>query len=430
MHQPTDAPTLLVPAAVPSATASHPPEDVATPWTAVSDAAKKNPGGASTASDLPPAYIPGPPMPKGDDHNSMSATGSQVGRAEPPALMPAKLPGTSKGDSPIFAATKHGLVPESGQSPAYGKSGQSPSSSVPGNSSHSRAIAAGGRSADRADGYTAAPPSTFAAMPGPATGSTRSNETSSYNRAGSYHALQPAASDIAPPGVSDSPRSGSVSPYGTGSSYPTYSSASDGNLPRATENYNSARGTYKIQPNDNYWVISEKIYGSGAYFNALAEVNRSKVAQRDKLRVGDTISTPTIAQLEQAYPQLCPKPSHRDTVRSRSSLVSAHSPYAGGRTYEVQEGDTLFDIARHELGKGSRWAEIYDLNRDALGKDFDYLTPGMQLVLPPKTRLPRPTGRPGGPPRLSIAEGSRSQRRFSRTKKACAGALSRGVGTR
>jgi nucleoid-associated protein YgaU len=42
----------------------------------------------------------------------------------------------------------------------------------------------------------------------------------------------------------------------------------------------------------------------------------------------------------------------------------------------------LFDIARHELGKASRWAEIYRLNREQLGDDFNYLSPGMQLVMP------------------------------------------------
>ena len=54
---------------------------------------------------------------------------------------------------------------------------------------------------------------------------------------------------------------------------------------------------------------------------------------------------------------------------------------AAGR-YTVAEGDTLFNIARYELGKASRWAEIYDLNREVLGKDFNYLTPGTKLTLP------------------------------------------------
>jgi hypothetical protein len=53
-----------------------------------------------------------------------------------------------------------------------------------------------------------------------------------------------------------------------------------------------------------------------------------------------------------------------------------------GRMYTVTDGDTLFEIARHELGKPSRWAEIYQLNRDVLGEDFDYLRPGTQLILP------------------------------------------------
>jgi nucleoid-associated protein YgaU len=55
---------------------------------------------------------------------------------------------------------------------------------------------------------------------------------------------------------------------------------------------------------------------------------------------------------------------------------------SGGRTYIVAEGDSLFDIARSELGKASRWVEIYDLNADVLGKDVDTLTPGTRIVLP------------------------------------------------
>ena len=99
-----------------------------------------------------------------------------------------------------------------------------------------------------------------------------------------------------------------------------------------------------------------------------------------------------------AIPSCARSPATARRVRSRASLASAHGGYGGGRTYEVQEGDTLFDIARNELGKASRWAEIYDLNRDALGKDFDYLTPGMQLILPPKdapASIDKTTRRPG-----------------------------------
>ncbi len=141
-------------------------------------------------------------------------------------------------------------------------------------------------------------------------------------------------------------------------------------------------GKYEVQPGDSYWTISERIYGSGAYYQALAEQNRGKVGSSDRLTPGDVIVTPSVAQLASTYPELCPKPGRRETQESRTMAVSTRRSYRGGRSYTVTEGDTLFNIARYELGKAGRWVEIYDLNRDVLGKDYNYLTPGMKLVLP------------------------------------------------
>ena len=145
-------------------------------------------------------------------------------------------------------------------------------------------------------------------------------------------------------------------------------------------------GKYEVQPNDNYWTISEKLYGTGAYFKALAHHNSGKDTDDDHLKPGELILAPPLAELEKAYPGLCPKASRREAqqsqIQSRTSPVGLRSADRGGRTYTVVEGDTLFNIARYELGKASRWAEIYELNRDVLGKDFNYLTPGTQLTLP------------------------------------------------
>lgn len=58
------------------------------------------------------------------------------------------------------------------------------------------------------------------------------------------------------------------------------------------------------------------------------------------------------------------------------------------RVYIVREGDTLYDIARNELGKASRWGEIYDLNWDQLGNRVDGLVPGMKLLLPEDAEPP------------------------------------------
>ncbi|HEV3338960.1 MAG TPA: LysM peptidoglycan-binding domain-containing protein [Pirellulales bacterium] len=140
--------------------------------------------------------------------------------------------------------------------------------------------------------------------------------------------------------------------------------------------------SYVVEPNDNFWRISQKIYGTGAYFKALEEHNRRQFGERRLINVGDVISVPPLTALREKYADLCPKP--RNAPPDRETLLTS-SPARGSRgtrTYTVAEGDTLFDIARHELGKASRWAEIYQLNREQLGEDFNYLSPGMQLALP------------------------------------------------
>ena len=186
-----------------------------------------------------------------------------------------------------------------------------------------------------------------------------------------------------PPGRYDAAPYGAAPTYGTAAPFRRRALDGDGIAPVGGDP-GRAPGTYEIQPNDSYYIISQKVYGTPGYFRALAELNRGKAASPDRLSPGLTIATPPAAQLEQAYPDLCPKPSHRDAAHGRPATVSPVAFSGGGRTYVVQEGDTLSSIAHNELGKVSRWAEIYELNREALGKEYDYLTPGMRLVMPSK----------------------------------------------
>lgn len=56
-------------------------------------------------------------------------------------------------------------------------------------------------------------------------------------------------------------------------------------------------------------------------------------------------------------------------------------PGPDGTTYTVQPGDSLFSIAESELGDGSRWPEIFDLNRDQIA-DPRLIFAGQELLLP------------------------------------------------
>jgi nucleoid-associated protein YgaU len=73
---------------------------------------------------------------------------------------------------------------------------------------------------------------------------------------------------------------------------------------------------------------------------------------------------------------------------SRAAVREPSSAPPGTRVYVVQPGDTIYDIAHSELGHAIRWNEIYQLNRDVLGQQANYITPGMRLLLPQESGGP------------------------------------------
>ncbi len=155
-------------------------------------------------------------------------------------------------------------------------------------------------------------------------------------------------------------------------------------------------GKYTVQPGDTLWSISEKVYGTGGYFKALAAHNRAGLPRSDQLTVGGQVAVPSTDQLERDYPSLCPKQRKSALVQPRTTPRAAAQRRSGSDVYVVAEGDTLFDIARYELGRAARWSEIYQLNRDVLGEDFDYLRPGTELVMPPRSRPAAEVSQAGG----------------------------------
>ncbi len=54
------------------------------------------------------------------------------------------------------------------------------------------------------------------------------------------------------------------------------------------------------------------------------------------------------------------------------------------RIYTVKSGDSLWRIARDQLGDASRHLELAKLNEAVLGGDPDNLKPGQKIILPPK----------------------------------------------
>lgn len=129
-------------------------------------------------------------------------------------------------------------------------------------------------------------------------------------------------------------------------------------------------GKYVVQPGDNYWTISQALYGEGGYHRALAAHLASQQG-RGLLRVGDSFPAPSVGDLRSRYPNLCqPEPA----------AVAAAAETS--RTYKVRGGETLHEIARSQLGKSSRWVDIYDLNQERLDAAGGTLPAGLELTLP------------------------------------------------
>ncbi|MEK6259796.1 MAG: LysM peptidoglycan-binding domain-containing protein [Planctomycetota bacterium] len=155
--------------------------------------------------------------------------------------------------------------------------------------------------------------------------------------------------------------------------------------------------TYNIEPNDNYWTISRKKYGTGRYFMALSQHNLQVIPDPKRMKPGVTIATPSTDVLDKTYPTLIPKAAPSDSAPAGGTLVPATGVRRTNATtndeagffvstdgtpmYRVGSEDTLSDIAKHHLGRSSRWVQIFEMNRDTL-TDGNTLKVGTLLRLP------------------------------------------------
>ncbi len=143
---------------------------------------------------------------------------------------------------------------------------------------------------------------------------------------------------------------------------------------------------YVVEPQDNFWTISRKKYGTSRYFQALAEVNKARIPDPARMRPGMKVSTPPADVLEERYAQFMP-PGTRVQKTSAEDLTAKSAPTGffiaidGTAKYRTGEHDTLSEIASKHLGRSSRWIQIYEMNRDKLSNP-NQVKVGIELTLP------------------------------------------------
>lgn len=97
----------------------------------------------------------------------------------------------------------------------------------------------------------------------------------------------------------------------------------------------------------------------------------------------ETVKTPDVASRPPpaAGPPELEESGLDAMVDVMGNAFMAESVAGGCGPYTVQPGDNLWDIARRELGEGTRWGEIYDLNRETIGEDPNLIHPDQELNL-------------------------------------------------
>jgi len=132
-----------------------------------------------------------------------------------------------------------------------------------------------------------------------------------------------------------------------------------------------------VKAGDTLSMIAEMYYGDSSQVALLRSAN-PQITDKDTLRIGQRVFLPPASHARSSDAA-----GNRARLTSQASSAPGRSDGRVGRAYEVKPGDSLYTVAQQKLGAGSRWKEIFKLNRDTIGSDPSRLKVGQKLRLPP-----------------------------------------------
>ena len=91
-----------------------------------------------------------------------------------------------------------------------------------------------------------------------------------------------------------------------------------------------------------------------------------------KVKVENNTATQTVSRTE-------------STSKTNTSNSSSKS---NTKTYTVQKGDCLWNIAKAASGNGNNWKQLYNLNKKVIGSNPNSIKAGQKLTLPDGWKLP------------------------------------------
>jgi nucleoid-associated protein YgaU len=137
-----------------------------------------------------------------------------------------------------------------------------------------------------------------------------------------------------------------------------------------------------IASGDTLSAIADRYYSDGRKADLILAANPSLKNPRN-LKIGTEIIIPPIGDSIGQTGAKSPLGTDSLVSTDRSgSAQSVRTTEASGKTYTVQQGDTLYGISQRVYGAGSKWESILKNNRALLRGDPKRLAPGMVLQIP------------------------------------------------
>jgi nucleoid-associated protein YgaU len=160
--------------------------------------------------------------------------------------------------------------------------------------------------------------------------------------------------------------------------------------PKAEEK--NLQKVYVVEENDCLAFIAAKFYGpkegnKEKNITRIFEANRQVLDSPHEIYVGQKIVIPPLPLASRIKSKIESVFSTMEFKKVESigkrHLTTEDSKKDKTRQYVVRDGDNLWSIAAEQLGDGSKYDQISQLNADILD-DEDFLTVGMRLRLPAK----------------------------------------------
>lgn len=129
--------------------------------------------------------------------------------------------------------------------------------------------------------------------------------------------------------------------------------------------------THAVKPNENLSTIAKRYYGDNSKWTLIYEANR--LSNQHSLRVGQNLIIPSPNAVAPQAPKVEKQIVRVSTAKTRK--------VSSGRAHRVQQGDTLYKLARTYYGDESQWRKIYNANQDIFGEK-EAMDPGDVLIIP------------------------------------------------